>query len=264
MSKKRVAIAAIITMLGFSSTAWSDSAKLVNPSGGHFYQRIDAEENWNNAKTSCANLGAYLATITSQSENDWIQETLSTGNQILIGGTDAAIEGTWTWITGETWSYTNWNYGEPNNADNEESLEILSTGKWNDIPNDITRPYLCEWNGPWLPLTSSDTCWRHTPSKSLIRVRFIAVGTGYYQFAGKMVESTGLINPIFGSAVVTATKLLGTSTHSGADPSNYWGEISNWSINRQTKALTAKAIGMEKIDTEPYYINLTLGLVACP
>lgn len=111
MSKKRVAIAAIITMLGFSSTAWSDSAKLVNPSGGHFYQRIDAEENWNNAKTSCANLGAYLATITSQSENDWIQETLSTGNQILIGGTDAAIEGTWTWITGETWSYTNWNYG---------------------------------------------------------------------------------------------------------------------------------------------------------
>ena len=79
-----------------------------------------------------------------------------------------------------------------------------------------------------------------------------------------MVESTGLINPLFGSVVITVTSLLGTATHSGVERSNYWGEISNWSINRNTKVLTAKGIGMEKANSEPYYTNLTFALATCP
>ena len=99
---------------------------------------------------------------------------------------------------------------------------------------------------------------------SLIRVRFIAAGKEYYQFAGKLVEPNGLINPIFGSAVVTSAKLLGTSTHSGTAGTNFWGEIGNWSINRNTKALTLKAIGSERISKTHYYTNITVPLKRPP
>jgi hypothetical protein len=115
----------------------------------------------------------------------------------------------------------------------------------------------------WSPPTNVDVCWRVKDS-SLIRVRFVAVGTAYYQFAGKLVEASGLINPIFGSAVVTSTKLIGTSTHSGTAGTNFWGEVGNWSINRSTKALTFKAIGTERASQTHYYTNITVPFVACP
>jgi hypothetical protein len=38
-------------------------------------------------------------------------------------------EGTWKWVTGETYSYTNWNSGEPNNAGNEDYVQFVSNGK---------------------------------------------------------------------------------------------------------------------------------------
>ncbi len=115
----------------------------------------------------------------------------------------------------------------------------------------------------WSPPANIDVCWRAANS-NLIRVRFVAVSSAYYQFVGKLVEANGLINPIFGSAVVTSTKLIGTSTHSGAAGTNFWGEVGNWSINRTTKALTFKAIGTERASQSHYYTNITVPFVTCP
>jgi fibronectin type 3 domain-containing protein len=55
-------------------------------------------------------------------------------------------------MSGETWSYTNWNSGEPNNSGNEDYLTIGTTGGWNDWSSTGTAYYIVEWNtDPNLP-----------------------------------------------------------------------------------------------------------------
>ena len=69
--KTRVFAVCVVVFL-FCGFAHADSAKLVNPTNGHSYQRFDTALNWNSAKTACAGLGGHLATITGQAENDWV------------------------------------------------------------------------------------------------------------------------------------------------------------------------------------------------
>jgi hypothetical protein len=149
MIPKQPLMALSIAMLAFAGTIQADSAKLVYPNNGHAYQRFDVTLNWADAKTVCVNLGAYLATITSQQENEWIRTNLTVGvNNTWLGGTDVGHVGTWTWITGEPWNYTNWNTGEPNFPGIEDYLEIYGTGYWNNRPGypATSEAYICEWD----------------------------------------------------------------------------------------------------------------------
>jgi len=98
----------------------------------------------------------YLATITSQAENDFIlnQVTANTWNtsiidQFFLGGVWEG--GAWRWLTGEPFAYTNWNAGEPNHVGTEDKVatwgpnindEYQSSpderipGMWNDTQGD--------------------------------------------------------------------------------------------------------------------------------
>ena len=105
---------------------------------------------WDAANTAAEASGWHLAVITSAEENaavynnlvipqgpvdstDWISYWLG-GYQNPITETDPSKG--WTWVTGEPWSYANWNAGEPNDAygaGSEQYVEIIySNGKWND------------------------------------------------------------------------------------------------------------------------------------
>ena len=123
-----------------------NSAKL--DFNGHSYQRFSSAMGWTAAKSFCEAKGAHLATITSQAENNFIAANF--GSDVLwLGGSDAALEGRWTWITGEAWSYSKWNDGEPNNQGIENYLQFnrFVQGGWNDINeggNGDSQP-LCEW-----------------------------------------------------------------------------------------------------------------------
>ena len=121
---------------------------------GHEYRLYDISCTWENAKEYCENIGGYLATVISAEEQQQIETLIGKGskNQYWLGGTDRETEGVWKWLTGESWNYTNWITGQPDNSrDKEHYLQIYKNAhpntansqyKWNDSPNDnIVEPY---------------------------------------------------------------------------------------------------------------------------
>jgi hypothetical protein len=98
-------------------------------------------QTWDNAVADLNTLipGYHLATITSQEENDFVANlmtSLSAHGQYWLGGYQDPNElidyNGWTWLTSEPWDYTNWQAGEPNGGIVENHLAIYSYGGWND------------------------------------------------------------------------------------------------------------------------------------
>ncbi len=81
---------------------------------GSCYVRDSGGKSWSDAYSACDGRGDgwHLATITSQTENDFVAG-LGLTQDSWIGGTDAALESNWSWVTGESFSFSSWNYGEP-------------------------------------------------------------------------------------------------------------------------------------------------------
>ena len=122
---------------------------------GHSYYRSTGNATWTTARSNCSAMGGHLVTITSSGEQSFIFGIWPSG---WIGLTDEVTEGTWKWVTGETYSYSNWNSGEPNNAGNEDYVQFVSNGKWNDLPNNYSLPYVLEFE--YLVTTSSWTLYK--------------------------------------------------------------------------------------------------------
>jgi hypothetical protein len=104
-------------------------------------------------------MGGHLVTITSAAENTFIYNLWPSG---WIGLTDEVTEGTWRWVTGEAYSYQSWNPGEPNNAGNEDYIQFVGGGKWNDLPNNQALPYVLEFEyivdyTPWTLAATATT-----------------------------------------------------------------------------------------------------------
>jgi len=111
---------------------------------GHSYAIVEFPgETWESASTDIGVTlpGYYLATITTQAEQDFIWDflvnTTGGGWEWWLGGfQDVAIETDpaegWEWVTGEPWAYTNWLSGEPNNAGGIEDHLAMDRGFWND------------------------------------------------------------------------------------------------------------------------------------
>ena len=109
---------------------------------GHSYYRSTGNAYWTDARAACANMGGHLVTVTTAAENSFIFGIWPSG---WIGLTDEVTEGVWRWVTGEAYSYTSWNPGEPNNAGNEDYVQFVGGGRWNDLPNNVSLPYVLEF-----------------------------------------------------------------------------------------------------------------------
>jgi len=126
---------------------------------GHSYYRSTGSAFWSAAKAACENMGGHLVTVTSAAENSFIFNLWPSG---WIGLTDEVTEGQWRWVTGETYSYSSWNSGEPNNAGNEDYVQFVGGGRWNDLPNNVSLPYVLEFEyivttTPWVLQATSVT-----------------------------------------------------------------------------------------------------------
>ena len=156
---KKVLVALGVAALSTGAMAQNvGSSIFYNADNGHYYQRFMNNNlvSWDEAKTYSETVGGYLATITSSAEqvliqssfNDYTPFTYSSGftyAQLYLGATDRETEGTWKWVTGETWSFTNWSPGEPNNAygGNQDYLALNFDNSWDDTWGD--RESLTPW-----------------------------------------------------------------------------------------------------------------------
>ena len=110
---------ATLSFKGDGSTGSPTITVSITPAGtnyfsgnGHYYEIVNAEKTWPEAKAAAEastlyGLSGYLATITSQAENDFLDSKV--GQDTWIGGSDSSTytsnshpvtEGTWEWVSG--------------------------------------------------------------------------------------------------------------------------------------------------------------------
>lgn len=125
---------------------------------GHYYYLYVADEasSYERALQYCNTQGGYLATVTSQEENDFLLSYMKSQGceSAYFGFSDADEEGVWTWNNGEKAEYTNWHNNEPNGENPNEDYALFyykyADGTWNDgdfgerTVNGGTA-FICEW-----------------------------------------------------------------------------------------------------------------------
>lgn len=193
------------------------------PSNGHYYLFVpNIGIPWNAARTAAQNttyygLQGYLATITSAEEAQIAgEQTTGAG---WIGGSDAAVEGTWRWMTGpeagtQFWSgnftgfttnYAYWNTGEPNNQDDEDYAHVTApgvglTGSWNDLSDTggasgdyQPKGYIVEFGGmPGDPILNISTSTTLTIPSISSFVNAVRCGSGTVNL--QAVSNIGTVN----------------------------------------------------------------------
>lgn len=169
VSRAIIVICTLLFSLGFSAQTFSYSGYIRNADGtgaanvpvklykrttpvmtgftsqnnfnGHSYYRSTGSMTWTAARQACINMGGHLVTSTTLAENNFLFGLWPSG---WIGLTDEVTEGVWQWVTGEPYSWSYWNSGEPNNAGNEDYIQFVGGGRWNDLPN-TSLPYVLEF-----------------------------------------------------------------------------------------------------------------------
>lgn len=177
--KKKSFTAAILApaalVFGLTTSAQALPFQWTAASGGndHWYEIIWENVGaitWNQANNFAqgrSHLGqtGYLASITSAAEQafaNFVNNAFTTASpnhsgtyvRAWLGGNDIANEGAWEWTSGESFSYTNWNFREPNNYRGEDNLVGWWSGDgWNDCSGTCgTYKYLIEYDNAPAPV----------------------------------------------------------------------------------------------------------------
>ena len=135
---------------------------------GHTYELYDITCSWHQAYRTCEQLGGHLVTIASKGENDFVWSLKYSGTKksdyLWLGATDEINEGTWQWITGESFTYHPWASTQPDNAGSAEHyLEMNADSSWNDLTkyyNPHHPVFICEYDN------TSINASAYTPSKT--------------------------------------------------------------------------------------------------
>jgi hypothetical protein len=160
MSIRLHAVSAIVA-LGLVAAA--SAGPILNPGNYHYYQLQTSQVTWAQAfalsRIVLSGVTGHLATITSEQENSFVASLLGPDcYHASLGGTDDGSEGTWRWITGEPFVYSNWFAGEPNNQFGGENWMTMSgpvlanqLGTWSDGHGENIYSighYVIEWDEP--------------------------------------------------------------------------------------------------------------------
>jgi hypothetical protein len=98
---------------------------------------------YDTAQSSCREAGATLAVVNDLEEHLYLRGL--GGGSPWMGFNDMEYEGTenFAWVTGDSFVFTHWNGGEPNDNGGEDCA-TLEDGGWNDRPCGDLRQSVCE------------------------------------------------------------------------------------------------------------------------
>ncbi len=113
------------------------------PGNGQCLALFDEHLSFSEAEAQCVAKGGHLATIRNARDNI-MSRFLANGRASWIGLTDSTAEGAFEWLSGETLGYTNWDPVEPNGFEEENCVEFLDNGLWNDLSCGLNRYYFCD------------------------------------------------------------------------------------------------------------------------
>ncbi|MEY4116944.1 MAG: hypothetical protein RLZZ116_272 [Planctomycetota bacterium] len=172
-------LAGVVAAMAITGGAMAQDAvqwRIEDGGNGHWYMvEINPDLTWNLARTTALARGGSLATVTAPTENQFILNlALATTGAFVatdfgpfLGGFQTADSsgtihepgGSWTWVSGEAWAFTNWLSTEPNdfdcisNAAPENHLQLYRNGRWNDAADSPTEcgsrlcvSYVIEWS----------------------------------------------------------------------------------------------------------------------
>ena len=171
----------LMSVVLYVPSAMANPVQWTAATGGndHWYEVVDVDccsFSWDRARAAASDpcfqgLRGHLVTVTSQAETDFLVSSFgaSMSNKWMGGfqtppGPEVDPAADWEWITGETWSYTNWGGNEPSNSGGDENyLEFRDNpnpGDWNDDKLDgFTVGYVIEYEGDCDPVQVESSTW---------------------------------------------------------------------------------------------------------
>lgn len=228
---------------------------------GHWYQVFytPGRITWPAAVAASRLLGGHLATISSQPENAFVYSLISDnklwlssggrGNGPWIGGyqdrhapdyTEPA--GGWRWVTGEPFTYTNW---DPRQPDNDSGIEDClhfwgdtngDASKWNDASDtNLMYGYILEYDQYPVP---APTISGITPNSALntgaVSITDLA-GTGFQAGATVKLTKSGQSDiPATGVTSVSATRITCSFNLAGKAPGQWNVVLTNPDLQSAT------------------------------
>merc|ERR1711868_14683 len=113
---------------GGGSTSSCDSGYTL--AGSRCYKLVTSSSNYLQAVLGCERMGASLATVNSQVEQDAVF-ALTGASGAWIGLTDFLNEGTFSWVDESPVTFTKWRVNQPNNGNNNQHCtQIRPDGDW--------------------------------------------------------------------------------------------------------------------------------------
>jgi gliding motility-associated-like protein len=229
---------------------------------GHHYFLSNYATDWNQAVNFLNQYGGKLVSINTAAEQAFIN-SLGIAQIAWIGGSDAVTEGTWILPDGTTMTYSNWASGEPNNnLNNEDYLQIYTTGQWNDGTPNNNLFFIGEFNqGPgitWSTGSNSDSVWV-TPTQTTSYWVQTTLNGETCSDSITITVSTAQIAPM--DSVICLGEMVTITAADSSLNSYLWstGDTSAWISVQPTQTtsywLTTLKNGQTCSDTVTIYVN---------
>ena len=134
--------------------------------GGHRYEFVPGAHAWDEAKKKAGEMGGHLVTITGKEEGEWIYATFGSrldstlrSSSIWLGASAEGSGRPFQWVTGEPFSYSDWNKDDPQytstigkSVSGPFAISIKSRGQvlhWFDDPvgrANTNAGFIVEWD----------------------------------------------------------------------------------------------------------------------
>lgn len=112
--------------------------------GSFCYREVFERKTWDNAHSTCKNLGGELFSVTNAYEQRFLENF--TNIESWLGYRDKSLDGTWSWSDSSLSVFTNWDSSAKNDNGKGRDCVVLNAeeGKWKDAPCKETKEYLCK------------------------------------------------------------------------------------------------------------------------